>query len=58
LALSVTLTLVLYGAVYVVTPWSVAELLEATAARLLLHITPTTALLLAALAPRPAVVSP
>ena len=52
LALAVGLALLMYACVYVVTPWNVADLMEATAARLLLHVTPLAMLLVAELAPR------
>ena len=44
---AVTLALLMYGYVFVVTPWNLDELMENTANRLLLHIAPLSALLLA-----------
>lgn len=40
LFLAATLPLLMYGYVYVVSPWDLKELMETTANRLLLHVTP------------------
>jgi hypothetical protein len=47
LFLGAVLPLLMYGYVYVVTPWNVKELMEATASRLLLQIAPLWAFLFA-----------
>jgi hypothetical protein len=47
LLLTVTLPLLMYGYIYVVTPWDLKELLEVTANRLLLHIAPLSVFLAA-----------
>jgi hypothetical protein len=40
LAAGVALVLLMYGYIYVVSPWTLADLMATTASRLLLHIAP------------------